>query len=140
MSVHHGMQCPWRPEEYIQSPTTGIIESYELPCGCWEPNLVPLQEENMLLISEPSLGLKVFFFYFLSHICFILVLNFLNTKNDVLKFFLLLFLLISYSFLHKFFPIFCLFLSFYLIFFSIYTRSLTPSFVTFMYYFQTSSK
>ena len=27
----------------------------ELPCGCWNLNLNPLEEEPMLLTSEPSL-------------------------------------------------------------------------------------
>jgi hypothetical protein len=27
----------------------------EPPCGCWEPNLAPLQEQQVLLTFEPSL-------------------------------------------------------------------------------------
>ena len=29
--------------------------SYELPCGCWELNLGPLEEQPVLLTTEPSL-------------------------------------------------------------------------------------
>lgn len=32
--------CLQRSEEDIRSTRTGIIYSCELPCGCWEPNLV----------------------------------------------------------------------------------------------------
>lgn len=39
----HG-QCPWRPEKDIRSPRAGLTEScYKLPCGCWKPNLGPLE-------------------------------------------------------------------------------------------------
>jgi hypothetical protein len=31
----------------------------ELPCGCWEPDSDPLQEQSMVLPAEPSLQSKV---------------------------------------------------------------------------------
>jgi len=34
---------------------TGIPDSCELPCGCWELNLDPLEEQSVLLSTEPSL-------------------------------------------------------------------------------------
>lgn len=28
--------CPWKPEEIIRFPRTGVRDSCEPPCGCWE--------------------------------------------------------------------------------------------------------
>jgi hypothetical protein len=33
----------------------GITDSCELPCGCWELNSGPLEEQSVLLTTEPSL-------------------------------------------------------------------------------------
>jgi len=48
------MQCLQSPEEGIRSPGTGVRDSCELPCGCWESNTSPLEEISVLLIIEPS--------------------------------------------------------------------------------------
>jgi hypothetical protein len=40
--------CPWRPQEGVRSPGTGVANS----CGCWELSSGPLQET-----VEPSLRL-----------------------------------------------------------------------------------
>jgi hypothetical protein len=32
-----------------------VLQAYELPCECWEPNSGPLQEKRMLLTTEPCL-------------------------------------------------------------------------------------
>jgi hypothetical protein len=32
-----------------------IIEGYQTPCGCWELNSGPLDEQPLLLTTEPSL-------------------------------------------------------------------------------------
>jgi len=34
--------------------SSGVTDSYELPCGCWELNLGPLEEQPVLLTTEPS--------------------------------------------------------------------------------------
>lgn len=34
--------CPLRPEEGIGPSETGVTDSSESPCGCWESNLHPL--------------------------------------------------------------------------------------------------
>jgi hypothetical protein len=34
--------CPWMSEEVFGSPSPGVTDG-ELPCGCWELNLRPLQ-------------------------------------------------------------------------------------------------
>lgn len=47
--VHAGYHQ--RPEEGMASPGTGVIEGYELPRDCWEPNPDTLQEQSALLTS-----------------------------------------------------------------------------------------
>ena len=47
----------------IRSPGTGVTDSRELPCGCWELNLDPLEEQPVLLTTEPSLQSQSFVFY-----------------------------------------------------------------------------
>ena len=37
------------------SPGTGSSDSCELPCGCWELNPGPLEEQSVLLTAEPFL-------------------------------------------------------------------------------------
>lgn len=50
-----GHQIPWRPEEGIVSPGTGIRDSWEPPCVRWESNPGPVEEQLMSLTTEPSL-------------------------------------------------------------------------------------
>jgi hypothetical protein len=38
--------------EDVRSPGTGVVDSCELPCGCWKLNLGPLEEQPMLLTAE----------------------------------------------------------------------------------------
>lgn len=45
---------PWKAEEGIRFPGIGVIDSYELPYGYWELNPRPLEEQYMLLTTEPS--------------------------------------------------------------------------------------
>lgn len=40
--------------EGANSPGTGITESSELPCGCWQLKLGPLEEQPVFLTSEPA--------------------------------------------------------------------------------------
>lgn len=49
-----------RPEEAIRSQGTRII-IWESPCGCWEFNPGPLDEQPVLLTCEPALQLHVYF-------------------------------------------------------------------------------
>ena len=39
----------------VRSPGTGVSNSCELPCGCWELNPDTLEEPPVLLTAEPSL-------------------------------------------------------------------------------------
>jgi hypothetical protein len=43
------------PSEARRSPKTGVRGDYELPCECWELNLEPLQEEQVVLIPHSFL-------------------------------------------------------------------------------------
>lgn len=49
------MQYPQRPEDGTGSFGAGIIYSCKQPYGCWEPNLGPLQEQEVLLTTELQL-------------------------------------------------------------------------------------
>lgn len=50
------MQCSLRPERALDPLELGLTGSYEPLCGCWEPILAPLWEQNVLnywSISSP---------------------------------------------------------------------------------------
>lgn len=57
MYVHHGWaECPQKPGESIGTPGTGVQDSCELPCECWESNLASLEEQStFFLTAETSL-------------------------------------------------------------------------------------
>ena len=38
-----------------------IKDGCEPPCGCWELNSVPLEEQSVLLTAEPSLQSQLYF-------------------------------------------------------------------------------
>ena len=42
-------------EEDIGFPGTGVTDSFEPPCQCWELNLSPVEGQSVLLIDEPLL-------------------------------------------------------------------------------------
>ena len=39
----------------VTSPVMTVTDDFGPPCGCWEPNLSPLGEQPVLLISQTSL-------------------------------------------------------------------------------------
>lgn len=45
--------------ERVRCPRTGVKDECERPCGCWQSNLFPLQEQPMLLIAELSLMVAI---------------------------------------------------------------------------------
>ena len=47
--------CPWSPEEGVKFLGTGVKDGCEPLCGCWEWDLGPLEEQPVLLTTEPSL-------------------------------------------------------------------------------------
>ena len=47
--------CPLKPEEGVRTSGTGVMDGCRLPCGCWELNSGPLEEQPVLLTTEPSL-------------------------------------------------------------------------------------
>ena len=57
------------PAGQKRAPTL-IIDGCESPCGCWELNSVPLEEQPVLLTSEPSLQSGCSRFFFHSEVCF----------------------------------------------------------------------
>ena len=44
--------CIWY--EGVRFPGTGVTDSCELSCGCWELNLGPLGKQPVLQTAEPS--------------------------------------------------------------------------------------
>ena len=62
------------PEGQKRAPDL-ITDGCEPPCGCWELNSGPLEEQAMLLTAEPSLQpivmllLHVWVFFYLGHRC-----------------------------------------------------------------------
>jgi hypothetical protein len=62
---------PRRPEESIESPSTGALDSYDLPRGYRELNQGPWEEDSVVLTSEPSVQPHHFNFelLFCVHVC-----------------------------------------------------------------------
>jgi hypothetical protein len=48
-----------------QIPRNGITDSCELPCGCWELDLSPLEEQPVLFTAELYLQPPDYFFLYL---------------------------------------------------------------------------
>lgn len=48
-------KCWWRPEGSVRSYGAEVTGVYELSCGCWEANPVPLQKQRVLLTTLQSL-------------------------------------------------------------------------------------
>lgn len=53
--LHIGMWYPQRPKEHAASSGTGVPDHCERPCGSWELNADPLEEQQVLLTAEPPL-------------------------------------------------------------------------------------
>lgn len=49
--------CVYRPEEGVEFLGTGVTDGCEPPCGSWELNLRPLEDEPVLLTARPSFSL-----------------------------------------------------------------------------------
>lgn len=48
------MELPCRPKEGDSSLRTGVTEGCEPPCGCWELNTGPVEDQTVLLIFSVS--------------------------------------------------------------------------------------
>ena len=75
MYIHHTYDWCLQSPEDIRSPGTGVTHSCELPCGYWELNQGPLQEQlECSLLLSPAPNHKFFFililFYFYSNLFF----------------------------------------------------------------------
>ena len=44
-----------KTKEGVGCPGTGVTDSGESPCGCWDSNTGPLGNHQVFLTSEPSL-------------------------------------------------------------------------------------
>ena len=51
LAYHVCAWCPWRLGKGIGSSTTGVTDSCEPSCGCWESNLGPLEKQPVLLAA-----------------------------------------------------------------------------------------
>lgn len=49
------VQCSQKPKEDIRFYEIGITDDQKPPCGCYESDQGPLQEQPALLAAEPSL-------------------------------------------------------------------------------------
>ena len=53
--MHWYFACMYIWVRGVGFPGTGVIDSCELPCGSWELNPGPLEEQSVLLTIEPFL-------------------------------------------------------------------------------------
>lgn len=53
MSISCANLCPKRPEAGVEYLGTRDTVS-QLPCGCWDSNLGPLEKHSVLLAADPS--------------------------------------------------------------------------------------
>jgi hypothetical protein len=60
VSVYHMCAwCPWKSEEALGSPWTGIMDTSEMSRGCWKLNLGPMQKQ----VSHLSHSLILFLLF-----------------------------------------------------------------------------
>ena len=57
VAVHQCVQCLQRSEERARFPGIKVKDGCELPCGNWELDLDPLEEQLVLLTTEASVSL-----------------------------------------------------------------------------------
>lgn len=60
--IYH-MYGSCRPKEGVVSPVTGVMNNCEPPCRCWQSNLGPLEEQPVVLITEPFLQPPLHWFW-----------------------------------------------------------------------------
>jgi hypothetical protein len=67
----HTMYTPGAPEAQgtLNPPQTGARDGCEPPCGCWEPNPGPLQEQQELLTAEPPIPPQIHMYGCMYFIC-----------------------------------------------------------------------
>lgn len=52
--VPHMCPVPIKVRRRQQTPGIRVTDDYKSLCGCWDSNLVPLEEQSVFLITEPS--------------------------------------------------------------------------------------
>lgn len=55
-------QEPMEPERASNFPGSRVSDGWDLPCGCWEPHLGPLEEQPEPLTAEASLQIPLLCF------------------------------------------------------------------------------
>lgn len=51
------VQCSWQPAGGTEFPGTGTTDSCKLPCGCWDLNVDPVEEQWSLTTKGAGLSL-----------------------------------------------------------------------------------
>lgn len=69
----HVCLFPWRSEDSMESPGTEVTDDCEPPYGFCEPNSGPVEEQLVLLTTEPSLWPLCEFFLVL-YVCMYMLL------------------------------------------------------------------
>lgn len=60
MSVYHMHTVTEETDERVKSPRTGVTDTCEPPCGCWEPlGADPVENQLMLLTAESGLDVLI---------------------------------------------------------------------------------
>jgi hypothetical protein len=52
-SVYYSHAGTWEADKHMGSSGAGVNDGCEPPCGCWELNLGPLEDQSLLLTTEP---------------------------------------------------------------------------------------
>lgn len=59
-SVYHMHTVTEETDEHVKSPRTGVTDTCEPPCGCWEPlGADPVENQLMLLTAESGLDVLI---------------------------------------------------------------------------------
>jgi len=64
LPARHACLLPRDAEENAGSPGMAVIDGCEPPSGCWGSNSEPLEEQPVLLTTEPSLQSSLSMLYF----------------------------------------------------------------------------
>lgn len=91
--------CPWRLEERIGSPGSGVTDNQKLPCGCWGPNPGLLSNDPFLFYDTYENIQISLIPFFKTYKDFIRILSDCNNNSKPTKthhcFFLVLLLLLE---------------------------------------------
>lgn len=69
MYVYHVHTVPLEARKSVRSHGTEVTYTCKPPCGYWDPNLNPRDEQQVLLTAKPSLWLQRFIYYLGTSVC-----------------------------------------------------------------------